>query len=686
VALALVILGFVPGAYDAFNAPKALALRVLGGGLLAALAVAALAGRRLSMPAASGVGPFERTPLSPVRLLDLAVLGWLAVGGLSLLAGVAPRLALAGELTQREGLLTTLALAGLYFAARRGHATAEEAVRTNTVALTCAGIAAVHALLQVAGLDPLGGDTRARYVAGAVAVTRPAATLGNPILLGLLLAGALGIAAVRLARPRATIWREGALVVLLATACIATLSRGAWLAALAAVAVVLAEVLARRGATRARVAARVLALAVAVPAAWALVALRAPLLSRVHESAHPGAGSLAARIEIARSALALWREHPWLGSGPDTFGFMFPSVQTAALWRTDWAGVPVHAHSAWLQILATLGVAGVAAALLVLASFAWVLAGAWRSADERAALGRDGAAMLVALSVGGAVNPIGLAGVTLLTVVAGALAGALAGPRAPAPARGSSLALAAGAVVAVVIGVGAVRELRGLAAAGEARDALVRASDRPGSVGAAALAHAADRACDAASRVRESDELWRLASDAALAAARAHLAAADSARARGLAGAATYEALVADRIQPGRGSNALRFAESAALQSRLMPPALAPRYVTESDSAFAAAIRLAPRDALVLTAWTRAALESGRPEVALTAARRAVALYPGAGPAHALEAAACLAAGDRAGTLVALRHARAAYWEADTEREHAAVERLYRALTGGAAD
>src|SRR5258706_888839 len=100
-ALVFAVLVFMPGLLEQFEAPKVEAVRVLGLGALTLALIAGRAGR-------------------PRRwsLVDGAVVGWLAVEILATLLSVSPRVSLMGETRQREGLLTSLALAGLYFASR----------------------------------------------------------------------------------------------------------------------------------------------------------------------------------------------------------------------------------------------------------------------------------------------------------------------------------------------------------------------------------------------------------------------------------------------------------------------------------------------------------------------------------------------------------------------------------------
>jgi putative inorganic carbon (HCO3(-)) transporter len=67
------------------------------------------------------------------------------------------------------------------------------------------------------------------------------------------------------------------------------------------------------------------------------------------------------RLYIWRSAVQMIRDHPFLGSGLDTFQITFPKYRLAEYWRLEWNGTPEKAHNFFLQIGATTGLLGLAA-------------------------------------------------------------------------------------------------------------------------------------------------------------------------------------------------------------------------------------------------------------------------------------------------------------------------------------
>ncbi len=75
-----------------------------------------------------------------------------------------------------------------------------------------------------------------------------------------------------------------------------------------------------------------------------------------------------ARTTLWKAAWRLWREHPWLGVGPDNFRFLWGDALGLVDWRPVGQPSVLHSNSLYVEILATLGVAGVIA-------FAWLLLG-----------------------------------------------------------------------------------------------------------------------------------------------------------------------------------------------------------------------------------------------------------------------------------------------------------------------
>jgi tetratricopeptide (TPR) repeat protein len=176
------------------------------------------------------------------------------------------------------------------------------------------------------------------------------------------------------------------------------------------------------------------------------------------------------------------------------------------------------------------------------------------------------------------------------------------------------------------------------------------------------------------------DELWRLACDAGLARAEVALVLGEPAEhvARGAEDAARRGVA----LVPRRASNLERVANALAMHARIAMrdgEPRAPALADAADSAYAAALELAPTNALVMSQRARSALLLGRPERALATAREISRLYPEAGTGHALQGAALLVLGRSADARAALRRASTARWDEDAP-ERAAVDNALRTL------
>jgi hypothetical protein len=611
-------------------------------------------------------------PRDASALADAAAMAWALVACASAVMGMSPRTSLFGEIGQREGVLTTLSLVGLWFGARDSHGESAHAGTTLAVAFIAAGLAGLVALAQFAGLDPLVWENPARYAG----VVRPPGTLGNPILLGVIMAAAIAGGVSALARARAHAWFLAPALAVTAAALVATLSRGAWLAAAAGLAATAAPLLLPRASANARGRALLAMAAALVPAfAFGVLAASGPVLARLGESAATGATSSPTRAAIASGALRLWRSHPWLGTGPDTFGLAFTRVQSPELWRLGWFGLPLHAHSAVLQVAATLGAAGVLA--LIGWSAGVLLAG--RSPREEGSLDFVLLPVLVALALAALVNPLGLAGAAVL-VVASALVVNRAGSTRAHGGAGDRLPNAV-AAVAVLVGalamVAGVRELSALADAGRARAALLAGLGLPAAEREQTSIEAARFAARARLAWPVDDELARLECDAIVARVDAiGIGVVGSAAADRVAEQAVELARAATRAVPLRAANHQRFADALAARARIArasghedPGPM----IAEMRAAFAVAEALAPADGLLLVDRARAELSLGLDSEALATASRIVTLYPEAATGHALEGAAHLMLGDRDRARSALRRALDARWEeaSEAQREQA---------------
>ena len=669
VALAGSAFLFVPGLLEQFETPKIELVRACGLGALAFGLIAGRAGR-----------PKHWTPL------DRAVVAWLAVEIVTTACSVSPRVSLFGETRQHEGLLTSLALAGLYFAARDGFDPPRRIGAALDLVLAIATALRLYAIVQATGHDPLQWRREAVYE-GAYA--RPFATLGHPNLLGVAsaAAAALGLALALAGRGLARGLRVGA-ALLLAVVTLLTLSRAAWLGLLLGAPLALLLALRERGAVRVSgralaigaAAAALAAIVVGVSGAWRLVA------QRLAELLAGGGGSGGSRLEIWRSALAAFRARPLVGQGPDLFEMVFPRFQTPAYWRFEWSGLPFHAHSIYLHTLATRGMLGLAAAAGWAVALALAARAAWRRRGEVPVPGLVPAAMgaLATVAVAGAFGALGIHG-ALLVVLISAMLAAGAEPAAgeppaagPAPAReragrgaarrqakrapgGRTMRAkptprrwAARIAAAVVSAAALVSGFTGLRAsrAASATQAFMTASP----------ARAASASAYAVALAPREDRLWRMRAESLL-----WLTTVPDAPPGTLA-EAEQAARRAVRLAPARAENHIILARALGAREALGDTGV--RAAAEAE--YRASLALAPMDGLSLMEYADHASLLGRAGPALEAARRAVALYPAEGAAQAALARAWLAAGAPDSARATLERALPLAWRDAGERQAAA--------------
>lgn len=304
-----------------------------------------------------GRRPILRTPADPA--LAAFTLGAAASTAL----GLAPLLSLFGPPQRHDGLVPLLVFVLLGWVVAQVATTGERAGRIQLAIVGGAYVASILAVLDVArnAAETVGAGETAFTFAGLL---RAAGPLGNPNVLGAVLAIAIPLAVGRLALATDTSARIGLanVIAVLGLALALTFSRSAWIGVVVGGAVVLWPSVRWRsvGVVALELAAMGVALSVAasreVPVAVALT-------SRAGALADPG-GSFGTRAHIWAESIEIVRAHPVLGVGPGAFGLAYPEVQ-----RGDWAGGALvdKAHAELLDVAATQGIVGVVTYLAVLA-------------------------------------------------------------------------------------------------------------------------------------------------------------------------------------------------------------------------------------------------------------------------------------------------------------------------------
>ncbi len=625
--VALVPVVFYRGVFEVFEFPKT---ELLATGALALFA-AFLAGeverarsggcRAWILGIAPRVGRnVKRDPLGgSIALFLLSAL-------LSTLVSLRRDASLFGAHESEAGLKTAFATAAVYFASRSLAADPRHLSRIASAAGIALAAALFYAALQLGGLDPFPW-TRSATIGG---VRRVPGTLGHANHLGGYIAMALPLLA-RLAadtrvRPARLSWIALALLSLPVLA--ATLSRGAWVACAAGLAVYgflrwrasrpgRARGTARAGSRATRLSSRfvlpVLILAVAAFLIPLVTPLRPELSLRFRQMADVSAPSTQSRVHLWRAGIAMALDHPLFGVGPDGYLGAFPRYRAPDYWNIEWNGFSAKAHDELIQIAATQGFLGLLAALLVVLFAARAILDVSRHPNP---VFRDGAA-----AAGGALAAFavqGLVGFTVAStgVLAAAVAGWAAGAREDAAAREAALrprrgaiGIAAG-VAALVWAVFVLLPWLAEATAAPALRAPIASPER-----AAGLRRAAALApWDA----RYATELGRSLLT------RAFTGADPSRRARDLADArAAFER--AARMAPADGELHALLARTLAAQFAAERGALPAARVHEG---FSRAIALEPRNANVLELAAQGYLEMGLTSDARDVAFRCARLFP----------------------------------------------------------
>lgn len=321
-----------------------------------------------------------------------------------------------GEYSQRGYGFLTLALcaAAAALAQSAGELGARRVLSFGAVA---GAVLAAIGMLQTAGLDPVLNDI------GSLAYGRVGSWVGSPIGLGCALAMLLPL------QMRLALDGEDPGTRRIGWACLAlgtlglvfTWSRGAWLAAAVGAGCYLYWTERRPG-----LKSRWASIAAAILAAGALLlALR---------FVRPTGDSDLGRLEVWRTAWNMFAAHPVFGIGPDAFSLMLGRYKTPGFVRVyGEAGAQAHAHNDFLQVLATMGIVGFGAYVLLL-SAAWRrLQNALRDEGTRAGAAAAGAGLTAAFVVA-KFNPLPLDALALAAVLLGLL-----DPRG-GRARGVSLA------------------------------------------------------------------------------------------------------------------------------------------------------------------------------------------------------------------------------------------------------
>lgn len=644
--------------------------------LLAALALVALGASTLLRPVAGALSRREaarRAVAEAVREpLALGLVLMLLSAAVSTAVSLSTWTSLVGAHESFSGLPTVLGYTVLFFAVRTLGRTPAVARALLVGPVVASAAVAGYAWVQVLGVDPLPWER----VATLGERVRTFSTLGHPNHLAAYLVMAL---------PFTVLWAQRAAVLrryrMLALLCLvgllsvgavaASLSRSGWLA-LACVAAVLAVGWPRQSQRRgAWVAGVVLAAGLALVL---VLVLRTPgaqegwlgaLSERVRRF---GEGDT--RLHIWRAALEIFRAHPWVGSGLDTFQLAFEGARTAEYWRLEWNGTPAKAHNQALHLLATQGLLGAAALGVLAAGLGLAMRRAWRRvASEERPLVVALTASVLAFATQNLFNFTVAATGSLFTCAAGLLSGlGREGqgtgdtPSSTAYSRGLGWREAGvwGAALALALW-GVLRPLR---ASAECR------------TGQALLATAPERAVPHLEQAVALDPtrdvcLAKLGTAALLI---AKTTADGGVRRRELERARMAFTTALERVPV----ESYHHANLGRLRTELARDGLGT--AAEAFAAYDAALRLDPANGHILADASLSALVLGDTALARQYAARAVALYPDFAPPLAVLGFLALRDGNDSEAVRLLRQASAGHWRGDENARRIALGNLAAAL------
>ena len=248
-----------------------------------------------------------------------------------------------------NGLLLTASYVVFYAAVKQNFRDIGSRRLLMSCVIAAATLVACHALFETAGIDFLswsGFPSDGHFI-------RPPSTLGHPNYMAAFLSMALPFA---LWFGDTTKGRWGAApfyasVCLMSAAIVASQSRGAMIATLAAVVVYFLH----GGRFWRRFSMFCVMSTIVFGVLFAGVpAFRENAAKRMQNIMNPGG----TRWFYSTAALKMWKQHPWIGVGTDAYSTAFAPLRNEWYWQQQPGGAPTRAHNESVNILATQGLIG----------------------------------------------------------------------------------------------------------------------------------------------------------------------------------------------------------------------------------------------------------------------------------------------------------------------------------------
>lgn len=308
--------------------------------------------------------------------LDWPVAAFMTAALIAALLSTDRHLSFFGHYKRYEDIFSLVGYGLIYFAAVN-NLKKEDGRRVLTAFLASAALISLYAVFQYFGYDLWRTSAPADRATGS---------LGNAVFLGTFLALALPAAigrAVRRDQTRRGFYLYAAAGAVLAAGIVLSFSRGAWVGLVAGVAAL--ALIGGRGLDPRRSAA--LLLVVVLVFAAANYARRpssensAPVVERARSAIDAGDGTVRTRLILWRTTAGLIAKRPIFGYGPDTLVNVYPLYLPDEYRKIEPLARIDKAHNEILNVGATLGLAGLAAYLVVIVFF---MRAAWerRRADD----------------------------------------------------------------------------------------------------------------------------------------------------------------------------------------------------------------------------------------------------------------------------------------------------------------
>jgi O-antigen ligase len=342
---------------DVFALPKTVGLWAFGIVIAITLIALLVLGARPSRPG----------------VLELSAIAYIALTAIATLASVDPGLSVVGERLQYQGLISTVACLALFAAAAISLTTVPRVRILALAVLASSTVAAIYALAQWFGLDPIWSEL---YKGRVFSTVGQANALATTLAAGTIVALALAPRSGRLQRAAIV-----GCVALCVAGLVFTFSRGGYVAF--ALGLLVAGLVlvpgTRRVAVRPR-AGRRFALAAAATLVVGLLALAwqpaAELVGRVAARtasiADTNEGSNRAHLDLWTVGLRIAIDHPALGTGPDTYATVFPEYRDVVLAPDSAAKMarfrPESPHNVYLAIASGAGFPALVAYVVLVGS------------------------------------------------------------------------------------------------------------------------------------------------------------------------------------------------------------------------------------------------------------------------------------------------------------------------------